>query len=54
MFIYIFYQQEKPSTLKEKIKARRPSAKDLIAYVLNKAQQSEEVYTKLNLLYIRN
>ncbi|GAA5802975.1 hypothetical protein HPULCUR_008450 [Helicostylum pulchrum] len=29
-------------TLKEKIKARRPSAKDLIAYVLNKAQQPEK------------
>ncbi|OBZ85378.1 hypothetical protein A0J61_06578 [Choanephora cucurbitarum] len=28
-----------PQTLKEKIKARRPSAKDLIAYVLSKAQQ---------------
>ncbi|KAG2197048.1 hypothetical protein INT47_009764 [Mucor saturninus] len=31
-----------PVTLKEKIKARRPSAKDLIAYVLNKAQHAEE------------
>ncbi|KAL7316904.1 hypothetical protein PS15m_003330 [Mucor circinelloides] len=30
------------SPLKEKIRARRPSAKDLIAYVLSKAQQPEK------------
>jgi hypothetical protein len=34
--------------LKEKIKARRPSAKDLIAYVLNKAQHSPEEVSGLN------
>ncbi|KAI7906973.1 uncharacterized protein BX663DRAFT_494387 [Cokeromyces recurvatus] len=30
------------SSLKEKIRARRPSAKDLITYVLNKAQKMEQ------------
>lgn len=43
--IFVLTNQQKPTpkpTLKEKIKARRPSAKDLIAYVLNKAQQPEK------------
>ncbi|CAO3613588.1 unnamed protein product [Mucor hiemalis] len=35
-----------PPTLKEKIRARRPSAKDLIAYVLSKAQQSNKDVVK--------
>ncbi|KAI8076481.1 uncharacterized protein B0P05DRAFT_546032 [Gilbertella persicaria] len=39
-------EEVQQSELSKKIRARRPSAKDLIAYVLNKAQQKQTTFVK--------